>query len=138
MLVRNVRQILADLFWPIRPKVPGQDSNAHWRPIIALAIVLYCGPEVFAAADLILLLDLLGVTLFLTAFNAGFRAMLFSALARVRTIFFPAEWAVLIRSRNPVSVVTHGLVLVGFNALITSMYCLIALVGLIEVAKIAA
>jgi hypothetical protein len=137
MPMQSTRQILADLLWPIRPGTPGQDSNAHLRPLIALAIVLYCGPEVFAAADLILLLDLLGVTLFLTAFNAGFRAIVFEALARVRGILFPVEWAALIRIRNPAPVVTHGLVLIGFNALITSAYCLITLVGLIEVAKAA-
>ena len=136
--MRTTRQMLADLLWPIRPKGHGHDSNAHLRPLIALAIVLYCGPEVFAAADLILLLDLLGVTLFLTAFHAGFRAMMYAALARVRQIFFPVEWAVLIRSRNPASVVTHGLVLVGFNALFTSMYCLIALIGVVEVIRKAA
>ena len=111
--MRNMRQILADLLWPIHPKGSGDDPNAYLRPVIALAIVLYCGPEVFAAADLILLLDLLGVTLFLTAFNAGFRAMLFSAIERVKGIFFPAEWAALISNRSPPRVLTHGFVLVG-------------------------
>jgi hypothetical protein len=85
---------------------------------------------------LILLLDLLGVTLFLTAFNAGFRAMALSAMERLKGIFFPPEWAALISSRNPPLVSTHGFVLVGFNALITSMYFLIALVGVVEVVKV--
>ena len=138
MSMRNTRQILADLLWPIHPNRPGHDPNAYLRHLIALAIVLYCGPEVFAAADLILLLDLLGVTLFLTAFKAGFRAMMFSAIERVRGIFFPAEWTALISNRSPARVVTHGFVLVGFNALITSMYFLIALVGVVEVIRVVA
>ncbi len=133
--MRNILQVLAALLWPVRPQGSGQDPKAIWRPLIVLAIVLYCGPEVFAAADLILLLDILGVTLFLTAFNAGFRTMLLTALARVQSILFPADWAGLIRSRNPPTVVTHGLVLVGFNALFTVMPCLIAMVAIVEVVR---
>lgn len=100
-----------------------------------LLIVVGCGPEVFAAADLIALLDLLGVMLFMTAFQAGFMTLAESALHRLRRIFFPPDWTALITARRHRSVVTHGLMLVGANVLMTLMYLLIAAIGTVQFVK---
>jgi len=127
---------LLQLVWPANPRDPrGPEPHAYLRPLIVLLIVVGCGPEVFAAADLIALLDLLGVMLFMTAFNAGFMALAQSVFGRARRIFFPPEWTVLITARSHRSAVTHGLVLVGGNVLMTLMYLLIAVIGTIQVVK---
>src|SRR6187549_919908 len=101
---------LIQLVWPSNPRDPrGPDPHAYLRPLIVLIIVVGCGPEVFAAADLIALLDLLGVMLFMTAFNAGVMTLAESALGRARRILFPPDWTILITARGHRSVMTHGL-----------------------------
>ncbi len=129
---------LIQLLWPTKSRVPGQppDPHAYLRPLIVLAIVMACGPEIFAAADLIALLDLLGVMLFLTAFNAGFMTLSLTVVDRIKRIFLPVEWTALIARRSHPSIVTHGLVLVGTNALATLMYLLIASVGTVQMVKL--
>lgn len=133
--MRKLLQSLADYLWPVHPRAPapGVDSDAYLRPLIVLIVVLLCGPEVFAAADLVALLDLLGAGLFLTAFAAGTRALGLAVLAWMQRILFPAEWAVLLEARRHPSIVAHGLLLIGANALHISLYCLIALVAVLEV-----
>lgn len=127
---------LLQLLWPANPRDPrGPDPLDYLRPLIVLLIVVGCGPEVFAAADLIALLDLLGVMLFMTAFNAGFMALAQSVLGRARRILFPPDWTALIAGRNHRTAVTHGLVLVGANVLMTLTYLLIALIGTVQVVK---
>jgi len=128
---------LLQLLWPTNPRDPrGPDPHAYLRPLIVLLIVAGCGPEVFAAADLIALLDLLGVMLFMTAFQAGFMTFAQSALDRVRRIFLPPDWTALITGRSHRSAVTHGLVLVGGNVLMTVMYLLIAVIGTVQLVKL--
>ena len=127
---------LIQLLWPSNPRGPRRpDPHAYLRPLIVLVIVAGCGPEVFAAADLIALLDLLGVMLFMTAFNAGLMVLVQSALGRVRRILFPPDWTVLITARSHRSAVTHGLVLVGGNVLMTLMYLLISVIGTVQLVK---
>jgi hypothetical protein len=127
---------LFQLLWPVNPRDPrGPDPHAYLRPLIVLMICVACGPEVFAAADLIALLDLLGVMLFMTAFNAGLMLFAQSTLRRVRRIFFPPEWTALISARSPRSTLTHGLVLVGGNVMMTLMYLLIAVIGTVQMVK---
>ena len=127
---------LLQLLWPANSRDPrGPDSKAYLRPLIVLLIVVGCGPEVFAAADLIALLDLLGVMLFMTAFHAGVMTLAQSALGRVRRIFFPPDWTALISMRSHRSAVTHGLVLVGANVMMTLMYLLIAVIGTVQIVK---
>jgi len=127
---------LLQLLWPANPRDPRRpDPYAYLRPLIVLLILVGCGPEVFAAADLIALLDLLGVMLFLSAFNAGLMTLGRSALDRARRIFFPPDWTALITARGHRSAMTHGLVLVGGNVLLTLMYLLIAVIGTIQLVK---
>ena len=128
---------LIQLLWPSNSSTPGQrpDPHAWLRPLIVLLIVVAAGPEVFAAADMIALLDLLGVMLFLTAFNAGFTVLARAALDRARRILFPVDWTALIKGRSHPSAVTHGLVLVGTNVLMTVMHLLIAVIGTVQMVK---
>jgi hypothetical protein len=135
--MRNLLQSLADWLWPVHPRAhpPGVDPHVYLRPLIVLFIVLLCGPEVFAAADLVAMLDLLGAVLFLTAFGAGARALGLAALARMKSILVPTEWGVLLKARTRPSIVAHGLLLIGVNALIFSVNCLVATVCVFEVVK---
>ena len=129
---------LLQLLCPASPRDPGgPDPHAYLRPLIVLLIVAGCGPEFFAAADLIALLDLLGVMLFMTAFQAGLMTLAQSALGKARRIFFPPAWTALIIAGNHRSAVMHGLVLVGANVLMTSMYLLIAVIGTVQLVKFA-
>jgi hypothetical protein len=99
-------------------------------------IVLAYGPEVFAAADLVWLVDFFGAMLFLTVFAMAYRALGLAALAGIRRALFPPEWAVLIKVRRHPSIVAHGLLLIGFNALRVSLLSLVALVGVLEVVRV--
>ena len=135
--MRILLQLLAEWLWPAHPRAhtPSGDPKAYLRPLIVLVIVLLCGPEVFAAADLVALLDLLGVGLFMTAFAAGYRALGLAALVRVQRIFFPAEWTVFLKVRSQPSIVAHGLQLIGVNALTIALFCLLPLLRVLEVVR---
>lgn len=133
--MRFLFELLADRLWPARRKVGASiDPADYFRPLIVLVIVLWCGPEVFAAADLIALLDLLGVMLFLTAFEAGYRSLGLALLGRIRGIFVPSDWATLVATGGHRSAVAHGLVLIGLNVLHVSVYCLLLVIGVVHVA----
>ena len=135
--VRSLLQLLSDCLWPVHPKAPGRrvDPDVYLRPLIVLVIVVLCGPEVFAAVDLVLLLDLFGVALFLTAFMVGYRALGLAALTCVQRILFPDEWTVFVKMRRHPSTMAHGVFLIGINALRVSVVCAVALVGVVEVAR---
>ncbi|HYJ39621.1 MAG TPA: hypothetical protein VEW08_02455 [Steroidobacteraceae bacterium] len=133
--MRSLLQLLAICLCPERTKAPAQglDPHAYLRPLIVLVIVVLCGPEVFAAADLVALLDLLGAGLFLTAFAAGFQALGVLALTRMQQILFPAEWTVFLKAHRHPSIMAHGLMLIGVNVLSISVCCLVASIWVYEV-----
>jgi hypothetical protein len=135
--VRTLLQPLADCLWPVRDKVnaSGVDPDVYLRPLVVLLIVLACGPEVFVAADLVWLVDFLGAVVFLTVFAMEYRALCFAALTRVHRVLLPPEWTVLVRVRRHPSIAAHGLMLIGMNALHVSLLSLVALVGVLEVAR---
>lgn len=135
--MRTLLQWLADCLWPVRQKPPTAtvDLDLYLRPLIVLTVVLLCGPEVFAAADLVVLVDLLGAVLFLTAFAVGYRVLGIAALAWMKRLLFPDAWAVFIKTRGHPSTVAHGLLLVGVNALRVSVLCLVVVAGILEVVR---
>ena len=135
--MRTLLQWLADCLWPVRPKAPAAavDLDIYLRPLVVLMIVLLCGPEVFAAADLVVLVDLLGAMLFLTAFAVGYRVLGVAALEWTKRLLFPDAWAVFVKTRGHPSTVAHGLALVGANALRVSVVCVAVVVGVLEVVR---
>ena len=135
--MRLLLQLVADWLWPVRRKTLASSSapDAYLRPLLVLIVVLLCGPEVFLAADLVALVDLLGAVLFLTAFGVAFRVLGEVALARMLRILFPFEWTVLVKARGYPSIVAHGLLLTGVNALRVSVFCLVALIGVLGVVR---
>lgn len=56
---------------------------------IVAAIFMLAGPEIFAAIEMQILLELLGVALFTTAFIAGARLALSQAVGLVMNLFLP-------------------------------------------------
>lgn len=66
-----------EFLWPSRfdPTASRERRTAQLQACIAIAIALAAGPEVFAAMEMTVLLEMLGATLFLTAFAAGAKLM---------------------------------------------------------------
>ena len=134
--MRNLLQSLVDYLLPVRPNVNGQRINPNdcLRFLIVTAIVVLNGPEVFLAADMVALLDILGVVLFMTAFAVGYRMIRVAALTSMQKFLFPSEWAVLIKLRQP-SLVAYGMMRIGINALLILAVCLGVVLNTAEVAK---
>lgn len=125
-------QALREALWPVGPQRlrRRQQLDLWLRPLLALLIGLLCGPEVFLAADFIVLLDLFGALLFLTVFALAYRALALFALDRLRQIMLPLEWAALFGSpRNP-SLVAFGTLMIGIHTLRLTVFALVAAVGL--------
>ena len=130
-------QLLESLFSPDRRRGGTQDADPHvWlRALIILLIVVFSGPEIFAAADLIALLDLMGTMLFLLAFAAGLRALAPVVLSWLRRLFLPGEWAALLKVRKCPTFVAQGLMFIGANALLLTLLCLLSIVSAVEMVK---
>jgi hypothetical protein len=113
---------LADYLWPVHHPVTALrfSPSDYLRFFIVLSIVLLSGPDVFLAADMIALLDFLGVVLFLTAFAVGYRAIGLEVLPRVQRFLFPNQWVALIKIRSHPSLVIHGFLRIGVNVLFVS------------------
>ena len=99
-LSRAIREKL----WPSST----MDGDARLKLLVLVFIAAMAGPDVFAAAELTTLLELLGATLFLLAFWAGFRMSLVVALRAT----FPPECLTLVSAGNPFArPVAGGLIL---------------------------
>lgn len=68
---------------------------------IGLAIAVAYGPEIFAAMEMTVILELLGASLFLTAFAAGARLMLIDVSRKLYDLVIPAAQMAVIRSDAP-------------------------------------
>jgi hypothetical protein len=95
-----------------------------FKPLVAVLIVLLCGPEVFAAIELTTLLELLGATLFLFAFAISFKMLALSMLSWLGTALLPSEYTALIRMREWPSAVAVGLGLIVVNGFVWFILCL--------------
>ena len=67
------------------------------RLLILVAIAIAAGPEVFAAMELQLLLELLGATLFVTSFAWGARLAVRQVITRALNLLIPAAQASVLR-----------------------------------------
>ena len=65
-------------------------SELLWKVVILLTIFSLAGPEVIAAIELQVLLELMGATLFMTAFAAGAKLLLLDLAAQARRILLLA------------------------------------------------
>jgi hypothetical protein len=110
---------LADALRPIhswRHRAP-TPPDVYLRPIVLLIIGLLLWPEAFAVAEMTVLLDLLGATLFLLAFSAAFRLLGISILAWLYEAFVPSQTGALLKMRTP-SGVAIGLALMARNGVL--------------------
>jgi hypothetical protein len=85
--------------------------------LIVVAIMLAAGPELCAAIDLTLLLELLGASLFLTAFAAGARLIVTSFLRAAYDLVVPRLARFVLCSETSVPVKVYAAVYIAFNAL---------------------
>jgi hypothetical protein len=69
--------------------------------LIALAIAVAYGPEIFAAMEMTVILELLGASLFLTAFAAGARLLLTDLSRKLYDLLIAAAQMAVIRSDAP-------------------------------------
>src|SRR5687768_16724581 len=104
--MRNWFQQLLDRLWPPRsgPMADGESRAAHIRIAILLVIVLVAGPEVVVLMDLAALsalLEILGGTLFLTAFASGAKLLVVELGRAIRSMFLPLVPLFLVRSAVP-------------------------------------
>jgi hypothetical protein len=83
---------------------------------IAIAITLAAGPEIFAAMEMTALLEVLGASLFLTAFGAGAKLTALSVYRAARNIALPAAEVFVLRSDATVPAKARALISWVVNA----------------------
>ena len=74
-----------------------------WKFLIVIAIGMAAGPDIFAALEMRILLELLGVALFTTAMTVGARVLLADLRARAMHILVPPPQRALLDSEAPAS-----------------------------------
>lgn len=111
-------QLPIERLWPSRsdPRISQALRMVLLQAVIALAIALAAGPEVFAAMEMTTLLEMLGASLFLTAYAAGVKLKAIQAYHVLHSIVLPGAQVAVIRSNAPaswkalafISVLTHA------------------------------
>jgi hypothetical protein len=98
--MRQQWQAFLELIWSSRydPIASHERRIAVLQAVLAIAIALAAGPEVFAAMEMTALVELLGAVLFLTAMSAGARLVALSIWSSIRTIAFPIPLPVVVRA----------------------------------------
>lgn len=96
-------QSFLEHLWPSRS---GPNDGQGFRitllqAAIAIAIAIAAGPEVIAAMEMTMLLELLGASLFLTAFAAGAKLAAMTLCRAVYNIVIPAAQMSVLRSDAP-------------------------------------
>jgi hypothetical protein len=72
------------------------------QAVLAIAIALAAGPEVFLAMEMTAVMELLGALLFLTAMGAGAKLVAWHARNFVRSVLFPMPLPFLVWPRAPI------------------------------------
>jgi hypothetical protein len=96
------------------------------QALLALAITLAWGPEIFAAMEMTALLELLGAGLFITAYVAGFKLKAMELSRALQSIVSPLGQFVLLRS----SASTSLKAVAATSALLNAAWCMGAVVVL--------
>jgi hypothetical protein len=95
-LMRNLWKLLLACIpssWRISPDPARRER--FLKLVIVLAICLSAGPELYAALELQILLELLGATLFTVAFIAGAKLALLNLVDNLRRVWLPVAPAAL-------------------------------------------
>ena len=79
---------------------PGDRNEALWFVLIAVAISLAAGPEFYLALEMLILLELLGAALFMTAFGVGAKYAIFQLTEFAMNTFAPAPHVAVIRGNG--------------------------------------
>jgi len=89
--MRKQWQALRELIWSSRydPVANHERRIVLLQTVLAIAIALAAGPEIFVAAEMTAVMELLGAVLFLTAMKAGAQLLAISILSAIRGIAFP-------------------------------------------------
>jgi len=97
--MRNQWQTFLELIWPSRydPIASSGRRMALLQAVIAMAIALAAGPEIFLAMEMTAVLELLGAILFLTAMAAGAKLVAMGLCSAVYDIAFPIPAAAIVR-----------------------------------------
>ena len=111
-------QEFLELLWPSRydPIASRERRIALLQALIAIAIPLVAGPEIFLAMEMTALLEVLGAILFLTAFAAGARLLAMSIWQRICRLLLPAPQMAVLRSGAPVPAKAFALMYVSVHA----------------------
>src|SRR6185295_5724576 len=98
--MRQQWQAFLELIWSSRcdPIASYERRVALLQAVLAIAIALAAGPEVFAAMEMTAFMELLGAVLFLTAMSAGVRLVALSIWSSIRSIAFPIPLPVVVRA----------------------------------------
>jgi hypothetical protein len=97
-------QALLEFLWPSRydPVASHERRIALLQTIIAIAIALAAGPEVFAAIEMTALLELLGAVLFLAAMSAGAKLVALRVWNAVHNSLFLVPPGIVLRSATSI------------------------------------
>ncbi len=93
-------QVLLENLWPSRSAPPEslRRREAMLRSAIAMGVIAAAGPEVVAALEMTTLLELLGASLFVAAFQAGAKLALMRFWEVLCAIALPAPQVAIVRS----------------------------------------
>ena len=98
--MKNQWQSFLELLWPSRydPIASRERRIALLQALIAIAIPLAAGPEIFLAMEMTALLEVLGAILFLSAFAAVARLLALSMWQAICRLLLPAPQMTVLRS----------------------------------------
>lgn len=96
-------QRLLEYLWPSRidPAVSHARRMMFLQMVIAFAIMVAAGPEIVAAMEMTTLLEMLGASLFLTAYGAGAKLAAIALWRGVYSIAIPTAQMSVMRSDAP-------------------------------------
>ena len=122
-------QALNETLWPSRGVGSGSQSRrmASLQVMLALSITLACGPEIFAAMELTALLEILGASLFVTAYAAGFKLKALELCRALQSTVSPVgQFDVMRSSAAPV----RFRAIAAVSAMLNVVWCVAAVVVL--------
>ena len=117
--MRNQWQDFLELLWPSRydPIASHQHRIALLEVLLAVAIAVAAGPEIFAAMEMTALMELLGGLFFLMAMGAGARLVALNIWNAIYRLAFPVPLAAIVRPNASIPLKALGSMYVAGIAL---------------------